>query len=167
MKPSPFVVLLGFCLIASCDPVQTARVDALGSEAVGVRKGPLHRPGQPCTYCHDGALGNPSAFSVAGTLYPTPSAPVGLAGATVTMTDAVGSKYASTTNEAGNFYVEPSRWSPTFPIVANVVTFGGQSVTMYSKIGVSTACASCHSTVEGPSSPGRIVLQLDDGGAPP
>ena len=52
-------------------------------EAPGVRRGPLHRPGQPCLLCHDGALGDPQRFTVAGTVFQTPGAGCRLGGATV------------------------------------------------------------------------------------
>jgi hypothetical protein len=150
-----------------CDPVHKDQVDALGDEVPGVPHGPLHRPGQPCTLCHDGALGDPPAFSVAGTIYATPSAKAGMANATVNMTDSKGSSYSTTTNAAGNFYVQPSKWTPSFPIVKAVVTASGMTATMYSQIGWASSCANCHTSPEGPQSPGRVVLRLDDGGVAP
>jgi hypothetical protein len=164
MRPCYVLVLL---VLAACDPVHDDAVAALGDEAPGVRKGPTHRPGQPCTLCHDGALGDPPAFSIAGTVFVAPSILRGANGATVTMTDAAGNSFQTTTNEAGNFYVTPSQWNPHFPIPKTVVTYGQRTLTMYSQISWSSSCAECHTMTAGPSSPGPIVVQLDDGGTPP
>ena len=162
----PLVALLASPL-GACDPVQQDKIDGLGGEAPGVPHGPLHRPGQPCTLCHDGAVGNPEAFSVAGTVYQRPADTVGLNGATVKMTDSTGSTYSTTTNAAGNFYVDPASWTPTYPIVGTQIKSGRLTVQMYTRIGWAGSCATCHVAPAGSTSPGRIVMQLDDGGAPP
>jgi hypothetical protein len=161
-------VVAGFTSLAACDPVQQSKIDALGGEAADVPRGPLHRAGQPCTVCHDGAVGDPVAFSVAGTVYRKPSSTVGMNSVTVTMTDATGSSYETTSNAAGNFYVEPSAWTPAYPIrKVQIHATSTEAVTMYSRIGWSGSCGSCHVPPEGPTSPGRIVFTLDDGGTPP
>ena len=64
MKRAALLVLL-----LSCDPVHDDAVSALGGETPGIPRGPLHRPGQPCLVCHDGASGDPAAFSMAGTVF--------------------------------------------------------------------------------------------------
>jgi hypothetical protein len=153
--------------LAACDPVQDSKVASLGDEAPGVRKGPTHRPGQPCTWCHDGALFDPPAFSIAGTVFESPSNLVGVNGATITMTDSSGDTFQTTSNQVGNFYVTPDQWTPKFPIPTTVVTYQQRKLTMYSQIGWSSSCAECHEEAVGPSSPGPVVLRLDDGGAPP
>jgi hypothetical protein len=151
-----------------CDPVEENAVDALGGEAPGVRRGPLHRPGQPCLLCHDGAIGDPPAFSVAGTVFDDPVDLDGANGATVVLTDSTGNTQSATTNAAGNFYLTPSDWSPTFPLTnVGVVSAQGSVVTMQSEIGRSGACATCHVAPAGPSSPGPVCLALEDGGVPP
>lgn len=149
----------------SCDPVVSDAVDALGGEAPGVRRGPLHRPGQPCLLCHDGALGDPPAFSVAGTIFDDPIDLLGEDGATVSLTDTNGSTYSATTNAAGNFYITPGEWSPTFPLTVSVTSV--TTVTMQSQIGRSGACATCHVSPASASSPGPVCMQLEDGGVPP
>ena len=58
--------ILGAAMMASCDPVHEAQKDAIGGDTPGVPNGPLHHPGQACIVCHDGALTDPSAFSVGG-----------------------------------------------------------------------------------------------------
>ena len=154
---------------AACDPVKSDAIAALGGDAPGVRDGPLHRGGQPCTLCHDGQIGDPSAFSVAGTLYDTPSDAGVAVGATVSLVDSVDSGFKATTNQAGNFYVTPGQWAPTFPIVRVVIASagGGTVVTMQSDVGRNGACATCHFEPAGLDSPGHVYLALPDGGTPP
>ncbi len=155
--------------LGACDPVHTDDIAALGGETRGVPKGPLHRPGQPCTLCHDGALRDPPAFSVAGTIFQTPGAGIGASGIVVAMTDSAGTSYqAPATNGAGNFYVTPRQWTPTYPIIQTVLVENGATVaTMYSQISWSGSCAWCHSDPPSESSPGHVSLTLDDGGIPP
>lgn len=153
-------------IAGACNPVHAADIAALGGEAADVPEGPLHRPGQPCTVCHDGAIGDPSAFSVAGTVYPMTSSPTGEDGVTVTMTDSKMQTYASTTNAAGNFYVRPKEWTPAFPIERVVVQHGSQAAQMYSRISWSSSCGWCHVAPASQSSPGHVALLLDDGGTP-
>jgi hypothetical protein len=154
-------------LATGCDPVHSAAVAALGGEAPGVRRGPLHRPGQPCELCHDGAFGDPQEFIVAGTIFLRSSGLEGVGEAAVALTDAVGSKYVASTNAAGNFYVVPSEWSPLYPIQSIVVSYTDLSATMYTDIGRQTSCATCHFDPPGANSPGHIALLADDGSAPP
>jgi len=152
--------LLGLLGLLACDPVQSDEIAALGGEAPGVPEGPLHRPGQPCVLCHDGAGGDPSAFSVAGTVFETPSTSAGASGVTVAMTDSTGSTHSATTNAAGNFYVTPSEWTPTYPITTTTLESGRVSTPMYGEIGRNGSCAGCHSypAAAGAGSPGRVSL---------
>ncbi len=162
------LLLVGSSLLAgACDPVQSSAVDALGPEAPGVRRGPLHRPGQPCLLCHDGSIGSPEAFSVAGTVFERPSTTQGVNGATVHLVDVDGSAFDATTNAAGNFYVLPRQWTPHYPIVATLGVPGGPTVPMHTLIHTNGSCAGCHKDPAGPDSPGHISVVLDDGGTPP
>ena len=89
-------------------------------------------------------------------------------GASVTMIDSAGSTFSTNlTNGAGNFYVSPTEWTPTYPIKTVVVQGAGQTATMYSQIGWSGSCAGCHFDPAGPASAGHVSIQLDDGGTPP
>lgn len=162
----PLLALAALLPLAGCDPVQSDAIAALGGEAAGVRRGPLHRPGQPCTLCHDGALGDPGEFSVAGTIFLTPSKRVGVNGAKVTMIDAALTTYIAHTNAAGNFYATPTQWKPAFPILSVVVESGAATAQMYGEIGRSPSCATCHFDPAGPTSPGHISMQLEGGGTP-
>ena len=160
-----FGLFLILPILGACDPTHNDQVAALGDEAPGVRRGPLHRPGQPCLLCHDGAIGDPQQFSVAGTIYQTSGAGSGADGVSVTMTDAKGSSYPAMTNGAGNFYVTPNEWTPTFPIQAQIER-GKTKVTMRTLISRDGSCSGCHVDPASDVSPGRVVLSLEDGGAP-
>lgn len=157
---------LSCLLIQACDPVQDHAIAALGGELPGTRPGPLHRPGQPCLLCHDGALGDPQAFSLAGTVFLQPDAEAAARGAQVEVTAADGSSMMFTTNAAGNFYVPAQRWQPVFPLQVKV-HFQGESVDMLSNIGRDGSCAGCHSDPPGPDSPGHVYAEAQDAGVAP
>ena len=158
-----------FALVAiACDPVHSDAVSALGGEAPGVRSGPTHRAGQPCLLCHDGALGNPPQFTVAGTVYVKPndaSASNAANGASVQMTAANGSTYTAETNQVGNFYVTPGQWTPTYPMKVTVV-YQGLTVPMQTHIGRDGSCSGCHLNHVAFDSPGPIAVAWPDGGVP-
>jgi hypothetical protein len=149
------LVLLATFAAAACDPVNDNAVDALGGEASGVGKGPLHRPGQPCLLCHDGALGNPPRFTVAGTIFQTDSSRTPASDATVKLTDKNGATTALVTNEAGNFYASPGDFDPVFPLSV-VVSFQGTEQKMSSLINGDGSCATCHVDPAGQSAVGHV-----------
>jgi hypothetical protein len=153
-------------MLTACDPVQNDAIASLGGEASGVRPGPLHRPGQPCLLCHDGALGDPQQFSVAGTVFLQPTGTRPAQGARVELQGANGSRFESGTNAAGNFYITPNQFSPSFPLETSV-TFEGQRTAMLTNIGRDGSCGGCHIPEVGPDSPGHVYVRLDDGGVPP
>ncbi|MGH7296585.1 MAG: hypothetical protein ACRELB_16725, partial [Polyangiaceae bacterium] len=142
-------------------------------EAPGVRRGPLHRPGQPCLLCHDGAAGDPQRFTVAGTVYATSGASSPAVNAVVTVIDAQGHPASLSTNAAGNFYTTPSQYDPVFPLQVTVRGVSGRLVRMQTLVdGNGTiepngGCAGCHVSPASPSSPGAVSLLLEDGGTPP
>jgi hypothetical protein len=161
-------------VVVGCDPVHDDAIAALGGEAPGVRQGPLHRPGQPCLLCHDGAFGDPQRFTLAGTIFETQGSTVPSVGATVIVTDATGgTRELPVTNAAGNFYVTPGQYDPAFPLKISVRGPGNETIVMQSLVqGNGTvepngSCAGCHFDPQGPSSPGHVCLRLDDGGTPP
>jgi len=156
-------LLLVFAL-AACDPVHSDAVDALGGEAQGVRRGPLHRPGQPCLVCHDGAIGDPNAFSVAGTVFVNPGDVTPASGASVHLTSSNGAEVRTTTNAAGNFYLTPNEYTPAYPMKVDV-QYQGIVVKMTSNVGRDGSCAGCHADPAGPTSPGHVYIP-PDGGAP-
>lgn len=160
MKPLLEHLIILAVALGACDPVHDQQQAALGDEAPGVGTGPLHRAGQPCTVCHDGKLGSPPEFAVAGTVYRTATDSAPAVGAMVTLTSADGAVYRATTNAAGNFYVAPARFTPSYPMKAEVA-LGGVTVTMSSLIGRAGACAGCHVEPAGPTSPGRVFVPAD------
>jgi hypothetical protein len=157
--------LVAAALAASCDPVHEQQIDALGGETPGVPRGPLHRPGQPCIVCHDGALGDPPAFSIAGTIFQDGNDTTPLDGATVSITSVDGSLMSLTTNAAGNFYASAGDYTPKYPLHVSL-TSGGSTIKMTSHIGGNGSCAFCHSDPSGPSSPGHVYFDVPNGIAP-
>lgn len=169
MKLVVVVALASAVLGCSLDPVHDEAVTDLGPEAPGVAQGPLHRPGQPCLVCHDGSTAHP-AMTVAGTVNAVLGSAARLAGASVALTDVRGSTVMATTNAAGNFYVEPGTWRPTFPLHV-AISFGGYTSTMSTIIGRDGSCASCHTDPTSRISAGAVFLApipslLPDGGSP-
>lgn len=153
---------------AACDPVHSNAVASLGGEAPGVPNGPTHRPGQPCLLCHDGKLGSPAEFSVAGTVFVDPndtSPSNGASGAEVRMTDSTGVTYTAATNRVGNFYVTSGEWRPSYPMRVEIA-FQGMTTRMTSHIGRDGSCAGCHKSPVGWDSPGPVALSWPDGGVP-
>jgi hypothetical protein len=158
------------CLLAlgwmACDPVQSDAVTALGGETNGARPGPLHRVGQPCLLCHDGALGDPEEFSIAGTVFAMADDKAPAVGAEVRITAADQIKKTFTTNAAGNFYVTAAQWRPAFPLQVSV-DYQGQTLDMDSIIGRDGSCAGCHVDPPGADSPGHVyAVSIDAGVAP-
>jgi hypothetical protein len=153
--------------VVACNPTHADQIDALGGEVNGVRQGPTHRPGQPCLVCHDGAIGDPGAFSVAGTVFQTAGNTAPVNGATINLKDVKGSTHTAKTNEAGNFYITPDEWTPTYPMTVTVTPPSGTPIAMQSLIARDGACAGCHVDPVGAGSPGRVAIELQDGGTPP
>jgi hypothetical protein len=160
------IALLACVALVACDPVQDNAVTALGGEAAGTRTGPLHRPGQPCLLCHDGALGDPEQFSVAGTVFVSPDDKTPAVNAQVQITAADQTKKTFSTNAAGNFYVPVTQWNPQFPLQVSV-TYQAETLDMDSTIGREGACAGCHVDPVGPSSPGHVYAVSVDAGVAP
>ena len=164
--------LLALLALLACDPVRNDAIAALGPEAPGVRRGPLHRPGQPCLLCHDGAIGDPQRFTIAGTVFETLGDKVAAVGVDVILVD---SKTSITlrTNGAGNFNTTANDYDPSFPIQVSIQGAAGEVVRMQTlvegngTVEANGACASCHFDPLGQNSPGHVCMALDDGGTPP
>jgi hypothetical protein len=158
-------------LTCSLDPVHDDAVADLGPETPGVEPGPLHRPGQPCLDCH-GSSGVKPAMSVAGTVFAAADGTAPLAGAAVMLSDTFGRTFQTTTNAAGNFYVEPSSWAPIYPMYVTVA-FGGVRNAMSTQVGRDGSCAACHVDPASRVSAGHVylvqtasLLPAIDGGTP-
>jgi hypothetical protein len=146
--------------VACADPVKSQRRESLGGET-SVPRGPTHRPGQPCTWCHDGSY--EVEFAIAGTVFATPDGSKPVDGATVALTDATGATMTARSNCAGNFYIFASDWKPTFP-VRTQISFGAQTQTMETLIQREASCSACHMKAASQSSPGAVYLWKE---APP
>jgi len=123
--------------------------------AGGDAESPLMHPGADCIGCH--ASGEGPEFVVAGTVQAAIDDPTdcyGVPGAAVTITDATGKSVATTTNEAGNFYVD-ARDALVMPIAA-VVELDGRLRSMTAQQ-MTGACASCHTATGASGAPGRIL----------
>ncbi len=145
-----------------CDPVNGAAIAALGDEAPGVPRGPLHRPGQPCVLCHDGSVGNPPEFTVAGTVFVNANDLTPAVDAGVMLTDSLGVSFPATTNEVGNFYVLPHQFQPTYPMKV-AVTYANVTVSMTADVGRDGSCARCHLDPAASASPGHVYVPADGG----
>ena len=151
-------LLASFVLLAvscSLDPTHDEAKSDLGDETPGIQPGPLHRPGQPCLICHDGSTAR--QWSIAGTVTGVLGNPAPLEGATVSLIDANLSTFSVTSNAAGNFYVELSRWVPTYPVKV-AVTFGSLTSTMTTIIGRDGSCAGCHASPASRISAGPVYV---------
>lgn len=162
----PFLALAAALSAGSCDPVHDDAVAALGGETPGVPAGPLHRPGQPCLLCHDGASGDPAAFSMAGTVFEEANALLPSVGAVVTLTSADGTTATAMTNAAGNFFLTPDAYTPAYPVHVTSIALGGVRITMHSHIGGNGSCAGCHADPAGPDSPGHVYFDVAGGMSP-
>lgn len=145
--------------LASCaDPVEEARIAALGDEVDGTRPGPFHRPGQPCLVCHYDAGPGPT-FSLGGTVFATPTDDVGVSNVTVIVVDARGKTQPLTSNCAGNFYI-PGEVELAYPLRAEVSCTQPDGTVrrsvMGSRIARDGSCAGCHTGAPSATSPGRV-----------
>lgn len=150
---------------AGCDPVHSDAVASLGPEQGDVRKGPEHRPGQPCLVCHGGSGPGGARFGVAGTVFASEASPTAVSNIVVHLKDATGAEHDVTTNAAGNFYTD---WQPTYPLRVELRPEGGDPVVMRTSIGRDGSCGGCHLATKGPRSAGRVVLAIEtDAAVPP
>ncbi|MEZ4222760.1 MAG: hypothetical protein R3B13_17600 [Polyangiaceae bacterium] len=148
---------LAVALGACGDPVKDKAIESLGPEAPGVEPGPLHRPGQPCLYCHDGYGEGGIEFSVAGTVFAYAESPQPLANALVHVIDSKGHRASAGTNCAGNFFFQRADYDPTFPIWTTL-QFGSELVEMSTPIFRNGSCAQCHRNPLGPSNVGQVFF---------
>jgi hypothetical protein len=140
---------------ACVDESHDLQIAALGDEAPGVPKGPLHRPGQPCLVCHGEGGPASTMFAIAGTVFQDQGKTDAANGAQVQIEDSTGSFYTATTNEAGNFYITPNQWSPVWPLQVQL-TLGKNQQFMLTHVGRAGSCADCHTLTTGPTSPGPV-----------
>lgn len=129
---------------SSCvDPVHLDAVEALGPEAAGVDEGPTHRPGQPCTVCHNSSGPGEPNFVAAGTVYDRRGSSTAVPGVIVRLSDIKGARYEAVTNDVGNFYVPENDFTPTYPMFVELER-DGVTKKMVTRIGRDGGCAVCH-----------------------
>lgn len=115
-------------------------------------------PGKDCIACHKSKGEGPS-FVVAGTVYAgltDPDTCEGKSAITVEITGKDGKKTILTTNEAGNFMLEPQNGAIVFPFTAEI-KYKGVSVGKMKTAVSEGSCNSCHKATDG-TAPGRIVV---------
>lgn len=151
------LLLLVAASFGCTDPVWDERVKSLGPEPGPHPEGPLHRPGQPCTWCHRSGGEAEPAFALAGTAFVRASSPEPLVGATVHIFESSGRRVSLPTNAAGSFYLS-SDVKLDYPLWIRL-EHGGVTRTMQSPIFRESSCAPCHLREAGPTSPGPIVLE--------
>jgi hypothetical protein len=156
----------GAGFVACASPVEDDLIAALGPEAEGESEDEFHRYGQPCLACHGGYGEGEPVFSFGGTVFAQPDELITVAGAKVTITDAIGEKTTMTSNCAGNFFVEESKYKPVYPVRVEVTCtspagFDGVTTTYRSVMGTRVnregSCAACHANnVADQNGPGRV-----------
>lgn len=123
------------------------------------REGASMRPGEACISCH-AKEGEGPAFSIAGTLFPTPHEPndcVGVpstAGAQIVITEKNGTVHTLSVNDAGNFSYQSRSFG--YPYQAKVVYQGRERQMVETQ--TSGDCNVCHSETGTQNAPGRIFL---------
>jgi hypothetical protein len=147
--------LLATALLGCEDPTRALAVTELGPEQVGVPLGPLHRPGQPCLTCHDGATAR--AFSVAGSVDHALDAATPSPGALVRLADNAGGRATAAANCAGNFFLLPEDFTPIYPLWVSLEV-DEYEIAMDSPINTEGSCAGCHTATPSPRSPGRVYV---------
>ncbi|MEM9694183.1 MAG: carboxypeptidase-like regulatory domain-containing protein [Myxococcota bacterium] len=167
---SIFLSALAGASVAACfidSPTEDAEIEALGPELPDVAPSEFHRPGQPCTTCHDEyGPGNP-VFSVGGTVFATNVDKVPVEGATVTLTDSRGEVRTAVTNCVGNFFIEDATFRPVYPMGVTVDCPLTGPVAMQSLINREGSCAFCHANQPSPTSAGWVYCAVADPDAPP
>jgi hypothetical protein len=170
LRPVLFSAVFALAAGGCANPVQDAKIEALGEEIAGVDEGEFHRPGQPCTVCHDEYGGAP-VFSIAGTIFSIPaiegSKPRPVNNARVTLTDTTGNPRTVTTNCVGNFFLTPEQYDPQFPVhvvvEADLPDDGGVlRKSMATDIGRERSCGGCHVGAPSTSSPGWVWVYSNE-----
>jgi hypothetical protein len=181
-------VVVGACLglVEGCrsDPILETEIRNLESVVPNeAPNGEYHRPGQPCTHCHNDVGSVAPEFSVAGTIFLTKSRPRGAGNVKVILYDSAGQSRVVTTNCVGNFFIgrtkdlasekeDIPRWDPQFPLKVTVqyTDPGGQTVErkMNTLINRDGSCSGCHFSKGCPDKIAQVwVLTEDKGGAAP
>lgn len=163
------VKCIGLLLALACalgqtacgNPVRDDLISSLGHENPNVRRGPLHRPGQPCLACHSPNGHREPYMSVAGTIYQSQDKKLPARDVVVQLTDSQNRTYAVATNCAGNFYVQADDFTPVYPMTVKLQYANLQILQMKTKIYREGSCAACHKDPAGPTSVGFVYVSTD------
>lgn len=115
-------------------------------------------PGEACIACHTAEHEGPD-YVAAGTVftaYDEPDDCNGAEGAVVRLTDAEGTTFEATANEAGNFYFSARSTALVAPYVAEV-EFADGTVAAMSGEQDDGDCNGCHTAAGSGGAPGRIA----------
>ncbi len=142
------------------DPYDTPLTCTSGMMVSGGGESPLMEPGGACISCHTREREGPS-LAIGGTVYPTAHEPdrcatLAATGATVEITDAMGTVTRIPVNERGNFLVETWAATIVMPYTARVL-FEGRSRAMTTPQ-TDGDCNGCHTVDGAMMAPGRIML---------
>jgi hypothetical protein len=157
------------------------KIAQLGDDEPGIEPGPLHRSGQPCTWCHGPYKGASPEMVVAGTVMGslTDGKPIPVAGVKIIITDSLGSVNGvrppggpteKTTNCAGNFYFTREEIQQTlgfetlaFPLGVKIIcpnpsdpAAEGATLSMNTRISREGSCNGCHQGRQDQQSPGWV-----------
>jgi cytochrome c553 len=97
---------------------------------------------------------------MAGTVYQLFRDNAPAAGVLVLLEDITGQAKTATTNAAGNFYLEPSEWNPTYPVTVKV-QLGTVTKQMSTDIARAASCAECHRDPPNQTSPGHVYVAVN------
>ncbi|MFO0577765.1 MAG: carboxypeptidase-like regulatory domain-containing protein [Polyangia bacterium] len=125
----------------------------------GEHESSLMQPGSDCIDCHSRRRGDAPALALAGTVYGAANEPtdcLGVAGATVRITDAAGQRLDLVSNRAGNFYITSKKARIALPFRAEIL-FADRTRKMMSAQ-CRTSCNSCHTQTGQEQAPGRILI---------
>lgn len=151
------LILAASVLLLSCeDPVREQRAESLGPDEGPYEEGPLHRAGDPCTWCHSKGGEDPH-FDLAGTVYARRDSKDALGGVKVRLFDEQGHEQTLVSNEVGNFFFSEGDLALKFPIWVKL-EYQGEVTAMQTPIQRERSCAACHRHSTSPSSPGHIYL---------
>ncbi len=156
MKPTAWLLALCIGCGATDDMVdEDAETCSSGQRwTFGTVGSPEMNPGQPCLDCHGQA--DTQTFTAAGTVFNTLNEDddcFGAANVTVEIEDATTRVVTTTTNRAGNFFVEGELFE--LPVIARIIANG--EVRTMPRFVHSTNCNDCHTATGQLGAPGRVL----------
>lgn len=159
MKRLGLVVVLSVLSLGCEDPVLEKRAESLGPDEGPYEEGPLHRAGDPCTWCHTSGRVDPH-FDLAGTVYERRDTKLPLGGVRVHLYEQSGKQQTLVSNAAGNFFFSEGDLELEFPIWVKL-EYQGEVTMMQTPIFRERSCSACHLGPASPESPGHVYLWED------